>query len=139
MPKSLCRLVYRSESCVPHDDTRALDAIFKASVRNNKRDRITGALALPDGKFVQVIEGRKGELDALMLRIVADDRHTDVTVLGQWPIQDRLFAEWAMARPDPTPLSEQAFRIITEDGTGAQVIGLLMGLTDLPRTSRFGF
>ncbi len=74
-----------------------------------------------------------------MVRLVADDRHTDVTVRGRWPINDRLFAEWAMARPDSTPLSEQAFRIITEDGSGAQVTGLLLGLTDQPKSSLFGF
>ena len=35
-----------------------------------------------------------------------------------------------MARPDPTPLSDQSFRIITQDGSGAQVTGILLGLLE---------
>ena len=135
MARDLCRLVYRSESRIDHNDAVALDGIFRASLRNNIRDRITGALALPDGKFVQVIEGRKRNLDALMGRIRADDRHTNLVVLGDWSISDRLFAGWAMARPDPEPLSRQAFRIATEDGSGVQVTGILLGMTAGPATA----
>ncbi len=132
--RSLWRLVYRSDSCIDHADTESLDEIFRVSVTNNRRDGITGCLALPDGKFVQVIEGARSIVDALMDRIRADVRHEVVTVLGEWPIQNRLFTGWAMARPDPTPLTEQSFRIITRTGGGAQVTGLLSGLTERTET-----
>ena len=46
MAKDLCRLVYRSESRIDHNDDVALDGIFRISVKNNLRDRITGALGL---------------------------------------------------------------------------------------------
>ena len=128
LKKLLTRLVYRSESCISHDDVPALNAIFRTSSQNNSRYGITGCLALPDGKFVQVLEGDKPGIDRLMERIVADDRHENVAVLGEWPIEARLFAGWAMARPDPTPLGKQSFRIVTEDGSGAQVTGILLGL-----------
>ncbi|WP_426027193.1 BLUF domain-containing protein [Brevundimonas sp. TWP2-3-4b2] len=128
MEKNLIRMVYRSDSCISHDDVSGLDAIFKTSLRNNKRDGLTGALALPDGKFVQVIEGDRHNIGLLMMRIRADSRHEDVTVLGEWEVQTRLFRGWAMARPDPTPLSEQSFRIVTENGSGAQVTGILLDL-----------
>jgi len=126
--KTLARLVYRSDSAISHDDVPALDAIFRASVRNNTRDRITGALALPDGKFIQAIEGEPRAVDDLMQRLRADSRHANIDVLGQWPISARLFGGWAMARPDPTPLGEQAFRIATERGSGAQVVGILAAM-----------
>lgn len=129
MGKDLCRLVYRSESRIDHNDDAGLDRIFRTSLKNNLRDRITGALALPDGKFVQVIEGSRLDLVALMVRIRADDRHFNLMVLGEWPITARLFAGWAMARPDPEPLSNQAFRIVTEDGSGVQVTDILLGMT----------
>lgn len=135
MAKDLCRLVYRSESRIDHNDDVALDGIFRISVKNNLRDRITGALALPDGKFVQVIEGARRDVAALMVRVRADDRHLNVTVLGDWSITARLFEGWAMARPDPEPLSNQAFRIVTEDGSGVQVTGILLGMIRAPATA----
>jgi len=128
VPRSLRRIVYRSDSHIPHDDKVALQAIFKTSLRNNRRDAITGALALPDGKFVQVIEGRGRAVDDLMDRLSKDDRHSSMQILGDWPIVGRLFDGWAMAHPDTTPLDQQSFRIITQVGSGAQVAGLLMNL-----------
>ncbi|MFN3816166.1 BLUF domain-containing protein [Brevundimonas sp.] len=122
--------MYRSDSCIAHADTESLDDIFRVSVTNNRREGITGCLALPDGKFVQVIEGIRSKVDALVDRIRADVRHRNLTVLGEWPIQNRLFTGWAMARPDPTPLKDQSFRIITETGSGAQVTGILSELTE---------
>ena len=62
MEKDLIRLVYRSKSCIAHDDVAEFDAIFKVSRRNNKLNGITGALALRDGKFVQSIEGEKSKV-----------------------------------------------------------------------------
>lgn len=130
--ETMKRLVYRSESLIDHDDSVALDAIFRVSLVNNRRDRITGALALPDGKFVQVIEGAEAAVDALMVRIRADSRHDNIAVLGEWTVTARLFAGWAMARPDPTPLTEQAFHVITEDGSGVQVTSILLGMMQGP-------
>ena len=126
--KNLIRLVYRSDSCISHNDASGLDAIFNVSIRNNMRDGISGALALPDGKFVQVYEGERGKVDMLMKRVRADNRHENLAVLGEWEVQARLFRGWSMARPDPTPLSQQSFRIVTENGTGAQVTSILLDL-----------
>ena len=137
MPSPLHRLVYRSQSNISHGDSPALRQLFDSSCRNNQRDRVTGALALPDGKFVQALEGSRSMIDALMIRLRSDDRHSDIVVLGDWPITARLFPGWARAHPDPTPLSEQSFRIITESGSGAQCTGLLLGLMQ-SRESIFG-
>jgi len=128
--KPLIRVAYRSDSCISHDDVPALDAIFRVSMRNNNRDRITGALALPDGKFVQTIEGDPVAVNSLLERLRLDPRHTNMTLLGNWPISARLFGGWAMARPDPEPLAHQAFRIMTDVGSGAQVVGLLAAMTE---------
>lgn len=138
LPQTLLRRVYRSDSNISHGDKPGLDGIFQVSIRNNRRDGITGALALPDGRFVQALEGRRGVLDALMVRLGDDDRHSNIVVLGEWPIAARLFPGWAMAHPDPTPLSDQSFRIITTDGSGAQVTGLLLDLMRGPRHALVG-
>jgi len=128
--RELKRLVYRSDLLIDHEDRPALDAIFRASVRNNRRDRVTGALALAEDKFVQAIEGRPADIDALMGRICADTRHENLVVLGMWPITARLFAGWAMARPHPGPFGEQAFRLVAGGGSGVQVTDVLLGLSD---------
>lgn len=130
MARDLSRLVYRSFSRIAHDDVPGLDVIFRTSIANNRRDGITGCLALPDGHFVQVIEGETARVERLMARISADDRHEQVCVLGEWPIRGRLFTGWAMARPDPEPMSGQAFKVCTQDGSGVQVTSVLLDLME---------
>ena len=128
MHNTLERVVYRSRSTLHPDNVEELDKIFRASIKNNKRDRLTGCLAHPDGHFVQVIEGRDAQVAALMGRLQCDTRHDDVVVLGRWTTRSRIFSDWAMARPDLRPLAEQSFRLINEAGSGAQVTGLLLTL-----------
>lgn len=128
MPKSLVRLVYRSRSTLHPDNVQELDKIFRTSIKNNRTSRLTGCLAHPDGHFVQVIEGAEKSVDALVALLATDTRHTDLVVLGRWPVAARIFSSWAMARPDIRPLGEQSFRLINEAGSGAQVTALLLGL-----------
>lgn len=130
MAKLLKRLVYRSKSLVPHDDEASLRQIYAASLKNNKRDKITGCLAQPDGHFVQVVEGEADNVDRLMKRIASDPRHENVVILDQWPIEARLFQGWHMGQPDLTPLSDQSFRIINDAGSGAQVVGVLTAVVE---------
>lgn len=128
LAKELRRVVYRSVACISHDDVSSRDAIFRLSLVNNQRDGITGCLAQPDGHFVQVIEGETRRVATLLDRIRADPRHEHLTILGEWVVSGRLFSGWAMARPDPTPLSKQAFRVCTVDGSGVQVTTALLDL-----------
>lgn len=80
MAEELHRLVYRSRARIDHNDVVGRDAIFKSALAHNRRHEITGCLAQPDGHFVQVIEGPKHEVDALMKRIRGDERHAQVTI-----------------------------------------------------------
>lgn len=132
MSKTLVRLVYRSRSLVAPEDKVTVKNIFEVSRRNNKRNHITGCLAQPDGHFVQAIEGRSAAIDNLMGRISADPRHEGIVILGRWFTPGRLFDSWAMVLPDTAPLKEQSFRIIDETGTGAQVVSVLLELTNRP-------
>lgn len=128
MPRSLVRTVYRSRSTLHPDNVEELDKIFRTSIRNNLKARLTGCLAHPDGHFVQVIEGESGRVSLLMERLRTDNRHTDIEVLGQWKAGSRLFSAWAMARPDLRPLAEQSFRLINEKGSGSQITAILLAL-----------
>ena len=130
MIKSLIRTVYRSRSTIYPDNTTELDCIFEQAARNNRRRKLTGCLAHPDGHFVQVLEGEAQTVDALLARLAADTRHTDMVVLGRWATPARIFPNWAMARPDLRPLAEQSFRLINERGSGAQITALLLALVE---------
>lgn len=130
MATELLRVVYRSRSTLHPDNVEELDKIFRKALANNRRDKLTGCLAHPDGHFVQVIEGEKKAVDNLLRRLEADQRHTEVSILGRWSSRARLFTGWAMARPDLTPLHQQSLRIINEIGSGSQVTAIMLTLVE---------
>lgn len=78
----------------------ALAEILGQAERNNRRDQITGVIALHGGRFLHAAEGARSDLDRLMERIRRDARHQDVRLLAFGPISERAFPNWAMARVD---------------------------------------
>lgn len=132
MSKSIVRLVFRSRSCLKPDDTEGSEALYRVMIRNNRRDGIVGCVAQPDGQFVQVMEGNEQKIVALFEKIQSDPRHDNVVELDRWVVPAPLFDTFAIARPDPTPLSEQSFRIMNDSNSGSQVTALLLGLMRQP-------
>ena len=101
---SLFRIVYVSEAVGDAaDGLLPLIDIIGASDRNNRRDHVTGVLMRHGGRFFQAIEGARADLDRLMGRLRADRRHTNIQILADTPIDQRLFAGWAMAQVDAPP------------------------------------
>ncbi len=135
MTSPLERVVYRSDALAPAQGPVDLSAIVATSVRNNARRRVTGALALHDGVFVQVLEGDPETLNSLMDIISADDRHRNVRVLARWPIQSQLFLGWAMVQVDTRGLSEHGAKLVVQTGSGAQVTGVMADLANARLTS----
>lgn len=135
MTSPLERVVYRSDAVAAAEGPVDLSAIVATSVRNNARRRLTGALALHDGVFVQVLEGEPETLSALMDTISADDRHRNIRVLARWPIQSQLFLGWAMVHVDTRSLSQHAAKLVVQTGSGAQVTGVLADLANSRLTS----
>lgn len=91
----LTRLIYRS---ISKDPPRAdLDSILVVSQRNNARMRVTGALCLLRGAYMQYLEGEAESLQCLMTRIATDQRHTGLVVLDLRRIETRSFPHWSMA------------------------------------------
>lgn len=91
-------VAYRS---VPVCDDAHPDAdirrILQQSRENNTARAITGGLLISDGHFVQVLEGERSEVDALMDRIERDPRHTQVHIFFREVRDERRFGTWAMA------------------------------------------
>lgn len=95
----LFRLVYCSENHLGASDGKmvaGLNDILAACERNNRRDDITGALLFDTLWFVQILEGERQAVSKTLRRILADERHSDLTILDARPAEHRLFANWWM-------------------------------------------
>lgn len=109
------RLVYCSRACVDTASLQAISEILGISQRNNLRDDLTGALAVNDGWFLQVIEGSPNAINALLRRLAADARHTELEVLSRRTVSGRLFPDWSMVAARVTPaIGPQLMRLIDE-------------------------
>lgn len=92
------RVVYVSQATTGVGLTDAYDIIRTAHNRNSEYG-LTGALALVDGWFVQVLEGDAFHVRERYERISADPRHADVDLREQRPIDDVSFpGEWMALR-----------------------------------------
>lgn len=120
------RLVYFSRALTP-DPAQALDSILAASIWNNARQRITGALGFSGLTYVQMLEGPTASLDALLNQLLADPRHTELTILSRVHTDLRLVPGWTMARTDLAFVAPEVSRLLqARNGDG-----LVMLLTDL--------
>lgn len=94
------RLIYRSQ---PFGfDSALLAGILLEARRHNPRWGITGALVCRHDVYLQLIEGPAASIDALYARILSDDRHSDIRLLLEEEMDERLFPAWAML-PDEAP------------------------------------
>ena len=81
----------------PHEVTR----LAELSAANNQKLGITGVLMSSGGMFFQIIEGPPEHVDALYRNIGADERHTNVLLLGSEDnVERRLFPDWSMKKID---------------------------------------
>ncbi|MDP3378051.1 MAG: BLUF domain-containing protein [Brevundimonas sp.] len=65
--------------------------VLGVSEVNNRRDHVTGAMAIDAGRIVQVIEGSRSDVDRLLGRLRTDRRHTNLSILSDRPVATRLF------------------------------------------------
>lgn len=109
------RIVYCSKACVDTASLQTISEILGVSRRNNVRDGLTGALAVNDGWFLQVVEGPGPALDGLLRRLAGDARHADIELLSRRPVSGRLFPDWTMVAARITPeLGPQLQRLIDQ-------------------------
>lgn len=95
---SLLQLIYAS---TPFGfDNPTLNQILSVARRNNLRDGITGSLICRADLYLQMLEGPRSSVTATFNRILKDDRHLDVVLIGCGDAKTRLFPDWHM-RDDP--------------------------------------
>jgi hypothetical protein len=73
-----------------------IDELLAASIANNRRDDITGALVWDSKWFAQILEGREGVVSRAFERILRDPRHADVSLVCMQPIKERALPDCPM-------------------------------------------
>ena len=73
-----------------------IESILTAARKNNDRLDVTGLLVQTPTHFMQVLEGRREAVSQILARIMADPRHSDVTLYGAMEIDCRWFAQQQM-------------------------------------------
>lgn len=105
MPTSLSiyHLVYVSEASAPLS-VEELQGLLRQARAYNQDHRITGLLFHSKGQpatssygtFLQVLEGEETAVRKVLARVSRDPRNTNVQVLIEGPVQQRMFPDWAM-------------------------------------------
>lgn len=70
--------------------------ILQSSRINNAKIDVGGVLFYGDGYFFQCLEGDKAAVHKLLVRLHRDERHTEVKVVSEKPVQIRRFDDWSM-------------------------------------------
>lgn len=95
------QIIYRSTTTA--DSGRAADdipGILRQAVARNGVEGITGLLYTEEDTFLQAIEGPVQSMTELLLRLYDDDRHRDLRILVDRPIEQREFGDWTMIYRD---------------------------------------
>jgi len=88
-------LMYVSYAVAPLADNE-LEDLLATCRENNEKLNVTGMLMYIDGKFIQVLEGDKEEINNLFGTIVTDPRHKKISKIIEGRTFERNFPEWNM-------------------------------------------
>jgi len=95
----LFHLVYLSSATEPFSKLE-LREILRKSRANNTALSVSGLLLYGEGNIIQVLEGARGDVQALYEKIKKDPRHGGFIKLLEEEIPFRQFGDWAMAFRD---------------------------------------
>ena len=74
------RLIYVSKAVDPQTHTLT-ESILRTAHAWNAQNDITGVLCQGQGVFLQVLEGERGKVTSLYVRIHADPRHKNLELI----------------------------------------------------------
>ena len=108
MTEGLFRAIYVSTAT--HDlRDEELASILNVSRHNNAAQDITGALGCHGRSFIQVLEGPKGPVEALLTTIACDARNTGMFIIHRSRIDERVFGKWSMGWLGASELTRAGF------------------------------
>ncbi len=88
-------LMYVSYASKPLTDSELKKLLEKCRENNMKRN-ITGMLMYIDGKFIQVLEGAKEDINEMYETILKDSRHKKISKIIEGRCLQRNFEKWTM-------------------------------------------
>ena len=86
--------------------TLSIAQILGVSERNNRRDDVTSCIMFHQGNMLQVVEGRRVDVDRLLRRMGEDRRLLGMKVLVDKPVSERAFDEPVSLCGDPRKMLE---------------------------------
>lgn len=95
------QIIYRSTTTAP--TSRAADdipGILRQAVARNGIEGITGLLYTEEDAFLQAIEGPPDSMTQLLDRLRSDQRHQNLRILVDRPVEVREFGDWTMIYRD---------------------------------------
>ena len=92
----LSQLIYRSQA-TPLFRRGDLPRFIRDIAQANKRQGLTGLLMFDGEFFLQIIEGRQRQLEAILQVLRHDPRHESIFMLRLDAIKERAFPEWGMS------------------------------------------
>jgi len=98
------QLTYRSKA-IEDITPNSIYEIVKVAKEFNASVDITGCLVFDNGYFIQILEGKKEQVEELYFKIKKDKRHTFANVLSKGIAPKRIFETWDMAYMNLTDLS----------------------------------
>ncbi|QIK37781.1 EAL domain-containing protein [Caldichromatium japonicum] len=98
-PLDLYTVLYVSLAAQPMDDAD-LQALLEQARAFNRSQGITGFLLYLNRSFMQLIEGKRERVQALLERIRRDPRHHSLKVIFEGTISQRAFTSWSMGFRD---------------------------------------
>lgn len=100
----MIELLYVSRAgLAPGGERAQVERILEVARPRNLALGVTGALICMNGLFAQVLEGRRDDVNHLMVAILRDTRHADVRIVWVADIAQRRFATWSMAEVPSDP------------------------------------
>ena len=102
----LIHLIYVSKATMPMQEADLVALLEQSRARNLRQD-VTGMLLYADGSFLQVLEGRVADVDAIFGSIQRDARNTDIFLIARDAILERSFPGWSMGFANASGLSPE--------------------------------
>ncbi|WP_201982421.1 BLUF domain-containing protein [Hymenobacter rubidus] len=96
------QLIYRSTATRLLGDTELKRLVLQARIYNYSQN-ITGVLLYADQQILQVLEGEAAAVEQLHEQISEDERHTQLRVLLQEAVPQRIFPAWSLGFQQASP------------------------------------